>query len=95
LRIVGQDGSPSSMDNSHVIRYDRLRRGNFFADFRRDKRLYPEVYHCIVQRENQAEILAWTQHFSLESAQIAAEEHLQRLCASDSSEIANKQRAAN
>ena len=69
---------------SPVIRYERLRRGNFFADFRRDKRLHPEVYHCIVQRTGDAQILAWTQHTTLDAARASAEEHLQRFSSSDS-----------
>jgi len=66
-----------------VIRYERLRRGNFFADFRRDKRLHPEVYHCIVQRTGNAQILAWTQHRTLDDAHASAEEHLERFSSSD------------
>lgn len=66
-----------------VIRYERLRRGNFFADFRRDRRLYPEVYHCIVQRTGEAQILVWTQHTTLEAARASAEEHLDRFSSSD------------
>ena len=80
-----------------VIRYERLRRGNFFADFRRDKRLHPEVYHCIVQRTGQAQILAWTQHSTLEAAQASAEENLERFSSSDSRDTTlpeSKSRAA-
>ena len=77
LQLVG------SSTEANVIRYERLRRGNFFADFRRDKRLYPEVYHCIVQRRGDADILVWTQHTTLDSARAAAEQHLQRLSSSD------------
>lgn len=78
LQLVG-----SSREAANVFRYERLRRGNFFADFRRDKRLYPEVYHCIVQRTGNAQILAWTQHSTLDAAHSAAEEHLERLSSSD------------
>ncbi|HEX6805775.1 MAG TPA: hypothetical protein VF133_18985 [Terriglobales bacterium] len=69
----------STANDSHVVRYERLSRGSFFADFRRDKRLFPEVYHCIVQRAGEAQILAWTQHTTLDAARQAAEDHLQRL----------------
>lgn len=68
----------SNPDGANVIRYERLRRGDFFADFRRDKRLYPEIYHCIVQRTGESQILAWTQHTTLDAARSAAEEHLER-----------------
>jgi len=80
LQLVG-----SSAEGGNVLRYERLRRGNFFADFRRDKRLYPEVYHCIVQRTGDAQILAWTQHTTLDAAQTAAEEYLERFSSSDNS----------
>ena len=66
-----------------VIRFERLRRGNFFADFRRDKRLHPEVYHCIVQRTDDDQILVWTQHTTLDAAHASAEEHLERFSSSD------------
>ena len=75
--------SVGSSTDANVIRYERPRRGNFFADFRRDRRLYPEVYHCVVQRTGDANILVWTQHTTLDSARAAAEEHLQRLSSSD------------
>ncbi len=68
-----------SIDGPHVIRYERLMRPPYYADFRRDKRLYPEVYHCLVQREDSAEILSWTQHRSLEEAQSAAQQEFDRL----------------
>lgn len=68
-----------SGDGTHVIRYDRLRQGCFYADFRRDKRLYPEVYHCIIQREGSTQILSWSQFRTLERATLAAERELQRL----------------
>lgn len=66
-------------DSSYVIQYERLHNGPFYADFRRDKRLYPEVYHCIIQREGSSEILSWSQHRSLDRARIAAEIELKRL----------------
>ena len=68
-----------SVDGTHVIRYERIRQGSFYADFRRDKRLYPEVYHCIVQREGSSEILSWSQYRSLERAIAAAEMEMKRL----------------
>lgn len=52
----------------HVIRYPRLRRGTYFADFVRDKRLRTEAYHCVVQRKGSEAILSWTQHSTLEAA---------------------------
>jgi hypothetical protein len=68
----------------HVARYERLQSGNYFADFRRDKRLRPEVYHCIIQREGSTEILMWSQFHSLEHAQEFAAAHLQHLAGADS-----------
>ena len=64
---------------SHVVRYDRLRRGKYYADFRRDERLMPEVYQCIIQRDGSSEILWWSQFRSLDSAVRAAEKQLQHL----------------
>ena len=55
-------------ENEHIIKYPRLRRGNHFADFMRDKRIHPEVYHCIIQREGSKEILSWTQDSTLDAA---------------------------
>lgn len=75
-KMVNFDKSP---DGAHVIRYDRLQQGCFYADFRRDKRLYPEVYHCIIQKEGSTQILGWSQFRTLERAKSAAERELQRL----------------
>ena len=52
-------------DASHVTRYDRLRRGDYYADFRCDKRLKPAVHHCVIQRDSSSEIIAWSQYSSL------------------------------
>ena len=54
---------------ANVIRYERLQSGAYYADFRRDRRLNPEVYHCVIQREGSTEILRWSQHRTLEGAQ--------------------------
>lgn len=73
------DLGKSRANSSYVIQYERLHNGHFYADFRRDKRLLPEVYHCIIQREGSTEILAWSQHRNLERARFAAENELKRL----------------
>ena len=70
------DGLPQ--EGAHVIRYERLRQGQFYADFRRDKRLDPEVYHCIIQREGSTQILSWSQYRSLENAIAAARSELEK-----------------
>ena len=64
-------------DAPDVIRYERLRRGDYYADFRCDKRLSPRVYHYIIQRDGSSEILAWSQYRSLDAAVRAAEKQLQ------------------
>jgi hypothetical protein len=64
---------------AHVARYDRLQCGGYFADFRRDRRLTPEVYHCVIQRDGSTEILLWSQFHSLDEAREFAEKHLQHL----------------
>jgi hypothetical protein len=65
--------------DGHVIRYERLQEGAYYADFRRDKRLNPEVYHCVIQREGSTEILRWSQHRTLDAAVRAARDELKRL----------------
>lgn len=64
---------------SNVVRYERLQQGSFYADFRRDKRLDPEVYHCVIQREGSTEILRWSQHRTLHAALRTARAELKRL----------------
>jgi hypothetical protein len=59
--------------SEHIIRYTRVCRGIHFADFMRDKRVRPEVYHCIIQRQGSNEILSWTQDSSLDAAMKNAE----------------------
>lgn len=59
---------PSNGNSEYVIRYPRMQHGIHFADFMRDSRLSPEVYHCVIQREGSKEIFSWTQHSSLEVA---------------------------
>ncbi|HZQ18878.1 MAG TPA: hypothetical protein VFA90_09155 [Terriglobales bacterium] len=78
--------SDAASDHSHIVRYERLQRGAFYADFRRDRRLNPEVYHCVIQREGSAEILRWTQHRSLEEAKEAAQSELSQLTIRNDSE---------
>jgi len=64
---------------SHIACYQRLEHGVYYADFRRDTRLVPEVYHCLIQRKGSSEILRWTQHHSLEDAVGAAHAEMKRL----------------
>jgi len=68
-------------DASHVTRYDRLRCGDYYADFRCDKRLKSTVYHCVIQRDGSSEILAWSQYRSLDAAVRFAEKQLKHLSA--------------
>ena len=63
----------SQGDHQHVVKYPRVQRGSHFADFMQDKRLQPEVYHCLIQREDSKAILSWTQHSTLEAAMQHAE----------------------
>lgn len=78
--------SDAASDHSHIVRYDRLQHGAYYADFRRDRRLDPEVYHCVIQREGSTEILRWTQHRSLEEAKQAAHSELSQLSTRNDSE---------
>ena len=83
MNLKVQDHSAHS-DERHVATYERIRNGPFFADFRRDQRLYPEVYHCVIQREGSTQILSWSQHRSLELAIASAQEELKQLGDADS-----------
>ena len=74
----------SREDDDHIVRYPRMQCGALFADFMRDKRVYPEVYHCVIQREGEREILFWTQHPSLEDAEGAARAELALMTGSSS-----------
>ncbi|HKW17441.1 MAG TPA: hypothetical protein VJO35_08045 [Terriglobales bacterium] len=71
--------SEGASDNSHIVSYERLQRGPYYADFRRDRRLDPEVYHCVIQCQGSSEILRWTQHHSLDEAIEAATTELAQL----------------
>jgi hypothetical protein len=64
---------------SPIQRYARLQHGRFYADFTRDERLNPPVYHCVVQREGSTEILSWSQFRTLEAARSSAQRELQQL----------------
>ena len=74
-------------DEDHIVRYPRVQRGSFFADFMRDKRVQPDVYHCVIQRERHPEIISWTQHPSLEDAQGAAQTELALIAGSSLGEV--------
>ena len=71
--------SNAASEEANVIRYERLHSGLYYADFRRDKRLNPEVYHCVIQREGSSEILRWSQHRTLEGATRTARAELRGL----------------
>jgi len=71
--------SNAASEEANVIRYERLQHGLYYADFRRDKRLNPEVYHCLIQRAGSSEILRWSQHRTLEGATRTARAELRRL----------------
>jgi hypothetical protein len=77
--------SEKTRTDGHVICYERLQNGPFYADFRRDNRLFPEVYHCIIQREGSTEILHWSQFRTLERAQSSAQRELRRFLESKAS----------
>jgi hypothetical protein len=72
---------------ANVIRYERLQSGPFYADFRRDQRLNPEVYHCVIQREGATEILRWSQHRTLNDAIRTARAELKRLSTKEQAEL--------
>jgi hypothetical protein len=83
---TGEESPPPGNSPEHIIRYPRLQRGTHFADFMRDKRMCPEVYHCVIQRDGSNEIFSWTQHSTLEAAMKNAEVALTLLLGSSASE---------
>lgn len=72
--------------SEHILRYPRSWRGSHFADFMRDKRMTPEVYHCVIQRDGSKDILSWTQHSTLEAAMEHAEVELALIAGSTAAE---------
>ncbi len=70
--------------HERIVKYPQLRSGAYFADFRSDRRLRPEVVHCIIQREGSPEILSWTQHTGIAAAVAVARGELERMRHADS-----------
>jgi hypothetical protein len=85
--IVPMTDPNAESEVSNVIRYERLQNGSFFADFRRDKRLDPEVYHCVIQREGGTDILRWSQHRTLNAAIRTARAELKRLSTREQAQL--------
>ncbi len=71
-------GIPLHPTREYIAAYPRLKNGIYFADFRRDTRLHPEIYHCVIQRDGSPHILWWSQHRSLEDATRTAKKELSR-----------------
>lgn len=86
--IVPLPDTNAESEVSNVIRYERLQNGPFFADFRRDRRLDPEVYHCVIQREGTTDILRWSQHRTLNAAIRTARAELKRLSTKEQAQLA-------
>ena len=59
------DGDKTSQ---HVEKYEPMLRNGYRADFSRDTRLHPPIYHVIIFRDGTPEILYWSQFQSLEAA---------------------------
>ena len=75
-KILQMPAKAAQSRENHIIHYPRVQCQRFFADFMRDTRLCPEVYHCVIQCDGEREILYWSQHSSLEDAQSAAQTEL-------------------
>ncbi len=62
--------TPIGGDNAsqYVEKYEPLRRNGYRADFSRDTRMDPSVYHVIVSADGRPEILHWSQFDSLDEA---------------------------
>ncbi len=54
--------------SQYVEKYEPLLRNGYRADFSRDTRIHPPVYHVIVSRHGGPEILHWSQFHSLDEA---------------------------
>lgn len=63
---------------TQVEHYEAVLMHGFRADFSRDVRVHPPVYHVIITREGEREILAWSQANSLEGAREHALKYMQR-----------------
>ena len=57
------------------------------AEIISDRRASPRVYHCIVQRHGEPEILMWTQESTLHEATEVAMRHLAELQAQEKRQI--------
>ncbi len=52
----------------YVEKYEPMLRNGYRADFSRDTRIHPSVYHVIVCRDGRSEILHWSQFRNLDEA---------------------------
>ncbi len=79
---------PEDSGRSYIEKYAPMIRDGYRADFSRDTRVYPPVYHFIISRDGSREILVFSQTTTLESAREQAEEEITALRANSGSEAA-------
>lgn len=71
---------PGSTETSQFVeKYEPLRRHGYIADFSRDIRMFPPIYHVVITKAGSAEILLWVQCESLEEARSEATKRLSDL----------------
>lgn len=62
---------------ANVEHYEPLLLRGFRADFSRDVRIDPPVYHVIITREGEHEILGWSQANTLDGARAHAVKYIE------------------
>ncbi len=64
------NATPISGDNvsQYVEKYQPMLRDGYRAEFSRDTRIHPPVYHVVICRDGTPEILRWSQFQSLNEA---------------------------
>lgn len=64
-----------------IERYEPMVMEGHRAEFSRDLRLNPPVFHYIICREHSKEIIWWSQAHTLEEARAAAARYISQFCA--------------
>lgn len=76
--IAGDANRPVG-GKSYIERFPPLLLSGYRADFSRDTRIRPAVYHLIISREGEREILGFAQATSLEEAIMQARGEIEAL----------------
>ncbi len=79
---------PDDPGRSYIEKYAPMIRDGYRADFSRDTRVHPPVYHFIISRDGSRDILVFSQASSLEIARQQAEEEITAMQENNGSEAA-------